>query len=278
MHWECWSLCNLGCKFCYRTLGSPLDTSGAKRLLSSIAFGGVGAVVFAGGDPTLRRDLPDLLEYARGLGLLVEVQTNTHYMPREMRAALLGPLTDLIGLSLDGATAETHDAIRETRGNFQRVFSFLDSAQQVGKPVILRTVVTRRNRHEVASIGDLIGGYSNIVRWSLLEFTPVGEGYTNADVFSVPHSDYLEAVALARSVYAGNASIDSFDGPSKIGTYALVTPEGKLYGTTKATDGRYPIVGDLLQDHLSRLASSLPFDRTQHHARYGDALAPELGE
>ncbi|BCW77505.1 hypothetical protein NicSoilB11_38300 [Arthrobacter sp. NicSoilB11] len=233
-------------------------------------------MVFAGGDPTLRRDLPDLLDHARGLGLLVEVQTNAHYMPQEMRSVLLGPLTDLIGLSLDGATAETHDAIRETRGNFQRVLNFLDSAQQVDKPVILRTVVTRKNRHEVANIASLIGRYSNIVRWSLLEFTPVGEGYTNADVFVVSRAEYLEAIALARSVYAGNASFDSFDAPSKLGTYALVTPEGKLYGTMTATDGHYPIVGDLIQDHLSQLASSLPFDATQHHARYGDALAPEL--
>lgn len=277
VHWECWSLCNLGCKFCYRTLGSPLNTVDAKRLLDAIAFSGAEAVVFAGGDPTLRPDLPTLLAHARHRGLLVEVQTNAHYMPSATQVALLGSQTDLIGVSIDGSTAKSHDTLRSTRGNFRKVLSFLGSCDRANKPVIVRTLINRQNRDEVSEIGKVIAGYGNVIRWSLLEFTPIGAGYDNEKLFGITRSEYVEAVQRGRAAYTGNARIEAYEGPAKVGTYALITPEGQLYGTSAAVDGRYPLVGGMLDEHLTALAQSLPFDLAHHHARYGsNALAPEL--
>lgn len=277
VHWECWSACNLGCKFCYRSLGDPLATVDAKRLLDAIAFGGAETIVFAGGDPTLRRDLQELLEHARGRGLGVEVQTNAHFMPDGIKNSLLSDLTDLIGLSLDGASAMSHDTLRSTRGNFSRVLGFLESCRKVDKQVIVRTVVNLRNQEEVAEIGEIISKYDNVIRWSLLEFTSIGAGYVNSADFKISREAYFDAVERARSTFSGNAKLDAFIEPAKIGAYALVTPEGFLYGTANPANGQYPIVGGMLQDHLSELAKHLPFNAELHHARYGDEYgrAPE---
>jgi MoaA/NifB/PqqE/SkfB family radical SAM enzyme len=246
------------------------------RMLELLAFSGVGAVVFAGGDPTLRKDLPELIAYADALGLSVEVQTNAHFLPALMKEALLGVHTSLIGLSIDGASAQSHDSMRSTRGNFSRVISLLSQCQEAGKPVIVRTVVTRQNREELIGIAELLSQYENIIRWSLMEFTPIGAGYVNSSLFALSDDDYLEASSSARLAYTGHAKVDLFAGSSKMGTYALIKPNGDLYGTSEPSQGAYPTVGNFLMDHLSDLADSLPFSRTRHELRYGARLAREL--
>src|SRR5919199_122548 len=75
VHWECWSACSLACSFCYRTRGNPLDTEGAKKLLQAISTSGALRIVFAGGDPSLRPDIAQLIHYAHSLNLQVEVHT-----------------------------------------------------------------------------------------------------------------------------------------------------------------------------------------------------------
>lgn len=276
VHWECWSQCNLGCAFCYRSLDSPLNSADAIRMIGLVAFSGVEAIVFAGGDPTLRKDLPELITHASSLGLSVEVQTNAHFLPAPMKKVLLGAHTSLIGLSLDGGSARSHDSMRSTRGNFHRVISLLSQCEEVGKPVIVRTVVTRQNREELASIAKLLSQYANVIRWSLMEFTPIGAGYVNSSLFALSDDDYVEAADAARLAYTGHARVDLFAGSSKMGTYALIKPNGDLYGISEVTEGAYPIVGNFLTDHLSDLADSLPFNKAHHELRYGSRLAREL--
>ncbi|MDO5373175.1 MAG: radical SAM protein [Corynebacterium glutamicum] len=98
VHWETWSDCNLGCAFCYRSIATPLTTAKAKKLLSALSWCGVNTVVFAGGDPTLRKDLPELISFAAKLLLKVEVQTNAHFLPHDTEQSLLSDDVDLIGL------------------------------------------------------------------------------------------------------------------------------------------------------------------------------------
>lgn len=273
VHWECWSLCNLGCEFCYRTLGNPLNTADGEVLLGAIAASGARTIVFAGGDPGLRRDLPHLIGCAKSLGLAVEVQTNAHHIAADLRELLLSDTVDLVGLSLDGATSATHDMLRVTRGNFRRVLNTLAALDAAGRPVIVRTMVNAENINELDAIGALVAPHSNVIRWSLLEFTPVGEGFRNAQRFEISHHRYVEAAESARSYFARPDTVDVYTGERKTGTYALITPEGGLYGTGTVESGTYPVVGNMLTDHLDDLAAELPFDLDRHRARYGGGLA-----
>src|SRR5215472_11967938 len=119
VHWECWSNCNLPCEFCYRTLGQALPTDEAKRLISAVRTGGVETIVFAGGDPSIRPDICELVSSAREQALNVEVQTNAQYTSEEFLHALR--TVQLVGLSLDGPNQDVHDAFRGKPGNFERV-------------------------------------------------------------------------------------------------------------------------------------------------------------
>lgn len=277
VHWECWSDCNLHCAFCYRTVDPPLSTTDGTRMLASFATAGARSVVFAGGDPSLRPDLGELIRVAHSRGLLVEVQTNAHHVTTDLTEVLTSDMVALVGLSLDGPTAVEHDSFRSTRGNFSRVVGMLNLLESRGSSVILRTVVAAPNHRSVDRTARLISQYSCIRRWSLVEFSAVGAGYRNRAAYEISHALYAEAVGRATAAYSGNAEIDDYALRAKAGVYALVTASGRLYGTSGVLlDGRHPTVGSFLTDHLKGLADALPFDKELHIDRYGAGLSPAL--
>lgn len=268
VHWECWSECNLPCEFCYRTRGRALSTSQGKTLISSVATSGVATLVFAGGDPSLRVDIGTLIRFAQKLALRVEVQTNGHHTPKEFLEALQS--VDQVGLSLDGPNASTHDAFRNKPGNFDRVISLMEQLNQLKVPIIVRTVVAKGNHESVHLIGPMLRRLKNLVRWSLLEFSPVGEGYRNHSLYELDRSTFRAAAEHARIAFRDAGKIDVYEAEAKAGTYALITPAGDLYGTALSTvGGFFPTIGSILSEHLSDLASKLPFSKTSHLKRYG---------
>jgi MoaA/NifB/PqqE/SkfB family radical SAM enzyme len=267
VHWECWSDCNLSCGFCYRTLGEPLGTEDGERLLAAVAAAGAQTVVFAGGDPTLRRDLGRLLARARALELTAEVHTNAHHAPAEVRAALAG--ASWVGLSLDGPTDELHDRFRGKRGNFDRVLELLGHLEGAGTPVIVRTIVARPNHQRIADLGERLLGYRNVAFWYLLEFSPVGAGHHNRLDYQLDRAAFDEVAEAATQRYAGRLRVHARRLEDKSGAYVLITPDGAVYGTAEETvDGVYPRVGSILHDHLSDLAGAVGFRRERHERRY----------
>jgi MoaA/NifB/PqqE/SkfB family radical SAM enzyme len=267
VHWECWSECNLSCQFCYRTRGVPLETPDAERLLAAVAVAGAETIVFAGGDPSLRRDIGHLLRRARALGLTTEVQTNAHHAPADFRQALTE--ADSAGLSLDGPTAEIHDRFRSKRGNFARVFEVLDHLECAGVPVTVRTVVAQPNFRQLAEIGELLLPYGNVAFWHLLEFSAVGAGYRNRQRYELERALFDEVVVQVTARYEGKLEVHARRSEVKSGAYVMITPDGAVYGTADQTvDGLFPRVGSVLQDHLSELAERIEFRREVHEDRY----------
>lgn len=271
VHWETWSDCNLSCAFCYRTRGAPLETEPACVLLDAIAAAGAEAVVFAGGDPSLRRDLDALCAHAAALGLTVEIQTNAHRLHAHAWRALAH--ADLVGVSFDGHDAATHDAVRGRRDNFERATALLQRLDAAGTPVIVRSLVVPQTHERIHELAPRLAARSNVVRWSLVEFTAANDGYAQRDRFALDRASFDAAVERCRAAYRGTAEIDAYRAGDKRGTYALVTPDGLLYGTGEIHDGRYPTVGSMVEDHLATLIDRLAFEPERHRGRYAPLLA-----
>lgn len=260
-HWECWSACNLPCAFCYRTTGRPLDTAAAVALVRALAAGEARAVVFAGGDPSLRPDLGDVVAEALALGLSVQVQTNAQHVTRPFLDVL--DRCEYVGLSIDGPDAVTHDGFRGTRGNFRHVLALLDELETLGVPVSVRTVVSRGNYHRVPEIAPLVMSHSNVICWKLLEFTAVGQGRLNRDLYALPGRSFEHTVLAARDRLGDAASLlEALRNVDKIGIYMMISPQGLVYGTTESAlmeGGRHRFIGSILSDHLDGLVRSIPF-------------------
>jgi molybdenum cofactor biosynthesis enzyme MoaA len=271
-HWECWSQCNLACPFCFRTDGRPLDTPQAVLLLRALVTGSARAIVFAGGDPSLRRDLAELVAEALALGLAVQVQTNGQYVSRSFLAALCR--CEYVGLSLDGPDAATHDGFRGKPGNFRQVVKLLGQLEDNGIPVSVRTVVGHANHQAIPDMSRLVASYSNVICWKLLEFTAVGNGFVNQDRYALSADTFETTVRAARQRLGGAAKVlEVLRNAEKVGLYMMVSAQGAVYGiseTALTRSGHHQYIGSVLSEHLASLAQRLPFAA----GRRVDRMAP----
>lgn len=266
VHWECWSACNLHCPFCYRTRDTPLCTESAMEMIKILRFAGVKWLVFAGGDPSLRPDIVELIPFAKSMGLMVEVQTNAESLQPEFQSSL--GKVDQVGLSLDGPDATTHDRLRGSDGNFDKVCELISYLHTTPTQIVLRTVVTSQNKHVIPNMASLINNWSQIRRWSLLQFVPLGMGKRVRSQMEVSINDFENVVQLAADRVT-TAEVDGFSNNKKSGVYALISASGELYGTmSDGDDLDHRFVGNLLTQHVSDLVRSLPFDEARHKARY----------
>ncbi|MCO6178216.1 radical SAM protein [Ciceribacter sp. RN22] len=126
--------CNLRCLHCQASmfLGQAerdLTTSEWKSFLRQFADEGGLYVTFLGGEPFLRRDLVELIEFGRALGLRSAVTTHGLLLTSELirRCFELGCV---LSLSIDGPDAESHDYFRG-RGTFAKICRILRKIEDV---------------------------------------------------------------------------------------------------------------------------------------------------
>ncbi len=113
VHYYVTNICNARCEFC--SIWKNRDTNFAtpeqvRENLKDAKRAGAKFVDFTGGEPTLNKDLPEILSIAKELGFITSVTTNTLLFPK-MAKALAGKI-DLLHFSLDADSAELHDKIR----------------------------------------------------------------------------------------------------------------------------------------------------------------------
>ena len=189
MFWETTKACPLSCVHCRASairgpVPGELTTEEGKRVVDQVrSFGGRPPVlVFTGGDPLMRPDLPELLAYAKDSGV-----------PFAVSPAVSGNLTDgalaglrdagasSISISLDGADAATHDAIRRVDGTFDRTLDRIRAAKALGLGVQVNTAIMKANLRELPAMFDLVRGLG-VKIWELFFLVQVGRGSGVADL------------------------------------------------------------------------------------------------
>jgi radical SAM protein with 4Fe4S-binding SPASM domain len=148
--------CNLACVHCNRVASGShrereLTTEELKKLMDQLANMGVVALPIAGGEPLLREDLIEVLEYAAGRGLLVSLGTNATLMKPAVAQALR-QLTESVLVSLDGATPEVHDRIRGVGGAFQAAVEGIKMLLRAGCQVVVEATAMSMNYDEFLEI------------------------------------------------------------------------------------------------------------------------------
>ncbi|UTF52342.1 TIGR04053 family radical SAM/SPASM domain-containing protein [Natronosalvus rutilus] len=180
--WEVTQACALACTHC-RADAQPerhpdeLSTADGKRLLEDASdFGDGQLVVLSGGDPLVRDDVPELIEYGTDLGLRMTITpSGTRSVTRDRIEALSEAGLRRMALSLDGATPESHDAFRGEAGSFAETIRAMKDARAAGVPVQINTTVCRQTVDELPAIRDLLADLG-VVMWSVFFLVPVGRG------------------------------------------------------------------------------------------------------
>jgi len=178
--WEITRNCNLACIHCRAsaTMGpysGELDTASALRLLDQIAEVGRPIVILTGGEPLLRGDIFEVAAYGHRLGLKMVMAVNGTLLTDERAARLAAAGIQRISISLDGATAEKHDAFRGVRGAFEGALQGIEMAKQAGIDFQINTTVTRANIDQVPLIEDLAVRLGAVAHHIFL-LVPTGRG------------------------------------------------------------------------------------------------------
>ncbi len=182
--WEVTQACDLACVHC-RASAQPnrdpleLTTAEGKDLIDQIAALKVPVFVLTGGDPIKRPDLFELIGHAREAGVRVSLTPSaTPLLTREIVVRLKQTGLARLAVSMDGASAATHDAFRGLSGSFARTLDAVRWANEVGLPIQINTTFSRRNIAEMDAIVELMEKL-NITLWSVFFLVPTGRGKLN---------------------------------------------------------------------------------------------------
>lgn len=194
--WEITRRCPLACRHCRAgaqdcAYEGELSTEQALRVLDSLAAFGRPMIIWTGGEPMYRPDILDLVRAASARGLRSVMAPCGTLVTREALLALKAAGVTACSFSLDGSTAEAHDAFRGVAGAFANVTRAMSIAAEIGMPFQVNTTVSRLNRADLPAIREqaLARGARTL---DLFFLVPVGRGAGLGDLSLSP--DETEAV------------------------------------------------------------------------------------
>ncbi|MBI5816135.1 MAG: radical SAM protein [Nitrospinae bacterium] len=156
--WETTAGCNLECIHCRRIdvarqlMKDDLTTEQSKKLIDGIAENGPCILVLSGGEPLFRPDIFELAAYADSKGLTVALATNGTMITAEIAKKIVDAKVQRVSISLDGASAETHDMFRKLPGSYERAIKGMKYLQELGMSTQINCTIAKHNVHEVEKL------------------------------------------------------------------------------------------------------------------------------
>lgn len=179
--WETTQACDLACVHC-RACAQPvrsaleLTTDEARRLIDDIAALKAPVFVLTGGDPLKRPDIFEIVEYGSTNGVSISLTPSaTPLLTRDAIARLKGCGLARLAVSLDGPTAEIHDAFRRVPGSYDWTLRSVRWARELALPAQINTTITRHNLQHLDAMIALLEQL-DIVLWSVFFLVPTGRG------------------------------------------------------------------------------------------------------
>lgn len=181
--WEVTRACGLVCKHCradaqHEPNPNQLTLDEGKRLLENLASyeKPLPLVVLTGGDPFERDDLEELTRYGTSLGLNMSLSPSvTPNLTPERIHALREAGGKAMSMSLDGATAQTHDAFRGFSGTFDKTVAMAPVINEAGYRLQINSTLTKKNIHEAPALLKTVMGMGAKM-WYVFFLVPTGRG------------------------------------------------------------------------------------------------------
>ncbi|MFQ5875715.1 MAG: radical SAM protein, partial [Dehalococcoidia bacterium] len=160
MVWNITRRCNLHCAHCYidamdRIDPAELDTETALRVVDQLADYGVPVLLLSGGEPLMRPDILEIINYATSRGLRTVLSTNGTLLTAEVARNLQRAGVAYVGVSIDGPEA-IHDKFRGSRGAFRQALDGVRTVLAEGLKVGLRFTLTRYNYQYLDNMFDMV--------------------------------------------------------------------------------------------------------------------------
>jgi mycofactocin radical SAM maturase len=227
--WELTYACNLACVHCLSSSGRrdprELSSDECMAVLDELERMQVFYVNIGGGEPTVRRDFWELVEYAVAHRVGVKFSTNGSRITPDIAARLAASDYVDVQVSLDGATAEVNDGVRGIGSHAiaMRAMERLAGAGAAGFK--LSVVVTRENVSQLDAFKELADRFGAQLR--LTRLRPSGRG---ADVWDRLHPTAAQQRSLYEWLLAYGDNVLTGDSFFHLGAYGSSLPGMSLCG------------------------------------------------
>ena len=227
--WELTYACNLACIHCLSSSGRrdprELTTDECKRVIDELERMQVFYVNIGGGEPTVRRDFWELIDYAVSHRVGVKFSTNGSRITPERAAQLAQSDYVDVQVSLDGATAAVNDEIRGA-GSYATAITAMERLADAGfKGFKLSVVVTRENVSQLDAFKRLADDFDAQLRITRLR--PSGRG---ADVWDRLHPTQAQQRELYNWLLAHGEDVLTGDSFFHLSAYGAPLPGLNLCG------------------------------------------------
>ncbi len=199
LFWETTIKCNLTCAHCRRLESDEaafkdLSTDQAKNLVEQLAELGraqpmMPVLVFSGGEPLCRDDLFELITYAKSEGITPALATNGTLIDSKVAEKIRDSGIVRIAVSLDGATAQVHNKLRQLEGSFERALEGIKHLRRKDLSVQINITLTKHNAGQLEKVYELAKSVG-AVAVHIFMLVPVGCGQVLAETDMLSPQQY----------------------------------------------------------------------------------------
>ena len=194
--------CNLSCIHCHaqanELLDDALSTEEIITLINDLSDLKVFVLQIGGGEPLLHPNFYQIVHHANSKGLHAVMSTNGTLIDKKHARLLLNAGFKQIQVSLDGASATTHDAFRGISGSFQKTINGIRQLVKIGIEVSIASTLSTLNIKEIEPMVDLsisLGATS----FRTMCFMPGGRALNRLDLM-LTHENLITAVKELRKL------------------------------------------------------------------------------
>lgn len=206
--WNITYRCNLQCKYCgaWERDIKELDTKKIFNIIEQLSKLGTKFITFSGGEPLLREDLVDIIEFCWNKEIYVGIKSNGILVKKDINKI---KKANRIQLSLDGPK-DIQDAIRG-EGAYDRVIEAIEACKKADLKVSIATVISKYNVGQLLYILDLAKKYKIGVHFQPVDQSLSANSNKNIRLLFAPEKeDYRNAVNfLIEQKRGGNKFIDN---------------------------------------------------------------------
>jgi MoaA/NifB/PqqE/SkfB family radical SAM enzyme len=149
--------CNMQCKYCSvrqahgRIKNKELTTKQWKKIIKHLSDCGVFQIGFTGGEPTLRKDIHELMRFTESIGCVCNLTTNGWFLSEDFVKEMAATGIKQCQISLDSFNERIHDGLRG-EGSLKRVLSAIKLLQRYGIAVGIDCVVSTNNVKDIPTM------------------------------------------------------------------------------------------------------------------------------
>lgn len=195
LFWETTLRCNAQCKHCGSKAGGKnrnedeLTKEEIQKALLDISkkYNAEEILInVTGGEPLLREDVFEVMEYAHKLKYMWGMTTNGILIDEKIIEKMKKTGMSTISISIDGLE-KTHDEFRNVKGSYNKIIENIKKIKEADFLDFLQvtTVVNRTNLNEIEQIYDEIKKL-NIDSWRILTIDPIGRAKENKELLLKP--------------------------------------------------------------------------------------------